>query len=191
MPTLAVRVKKRPDADAQLVLVREDGSATVGPVGPADGYGPVHDLAHYVVERALGLSEGFLGLVAAGWTIDDFEVKGTARRLPDEALLAEMVAGELSREEMMRQPSAADDFAWGVASWLAQARPGYAPPAIAADTLARMRADLAELRGRWRVLAPGETLELAFRAARRSTCPRPERAAAEAGRRPGRGRPTR
>jgi hypothetical protein len=177
MPTLAFRIRKRPDAHAQLVLVREDGSSTVGPIGPGDGYGPVHDLAHYVAERALGLSDGFLGLVASGWAIDDFEVKGSARRLPDEAMLAEMVAGELSREEMTHQYGAAADFEWGVAAWLRQARPDYTPPAIAADALARMRTELADLRGRWRDLAPGGTLELPFAAARRSTCAPPERAA--------------
>jgi hypothetical protein len=177
MPTLAFRLKKRPDAHAQLVLVREDGSSTVGTVGPADGYGPVHDLAHYVAERALGLSEGFLGLVASGWAIDDFEVRGATQRLPDEAMLAEMVAGELSREEMTRASSSAADFNWGVAAWIAGARPGYAPPPIAADALDRMRAELAGLRTRWRAVAPGETLELPFESAQRSTCPRPERAA--------------
>ncbi|HET7459097.1 MAG TPA: hypothetical protein VFJ74_15720 [Gemmatimonadaceae bacterium] len=181
MPTLAFRLKQRPDAHAQLVLVRDDGSSTVGAVGPADGYGPVHDLAHYVAERALELSSGFLGLVASGWTIDDFEVRGTAQRLPDEAVLAEMVAGELSREEMTRQRSSAEEFKWGVAAWLAGARPGYAPAPIAADALDRMRAELAELRGRWRAVAPGETLELRFESAHRSTCPRPERAANDRG----------
>lgn len=175
MPTLAFRIRKRPDAAAQLVLLRDDGSTTVGAVGPADGYGPVHDLAHYVAERALGLSDGFLGLVASGWTIDDFEVKGAARTLPDEALLAEMVAGELSREEMTHQHSAVDDFSWGVAAWLAQSRPGYAPPPIAADALARMRAELVELRTRWHAVEPGGTLELTFDSARRSTQPPPER----------------
>ena len=83
MPTLTFRIKKRPDASAVLVLVREDGSSTAGSIGPPNGYGPVHDLAHYVVERTLGLSEGFLGLVASGWEIADFERKGIAKQLPE------------------------------------------------------------------------------------------------------------
>jgi hypothetical protein len=93
MPTLTVRIKKRPDASAMLVLVREDGSSTAGSIGPPGGYGPVHDLAHYVVERTLGLSEGFLGLVASGWDIADFEKKGTARRLPLELAFSAKQAG--------------------------------------------------------------------------------------------------
>jgi hypothetical protein len=173
VPALTLRFLKRPDADAQLVLVREDGSHTAGRIGPPGGYGPVHDLAHYVVERTLGLSEGFLGLVASGWEIGDFEVKGTARWLPPEAMLAEMMAGELSREEMMRQYASAEDFAWGVEAWVAQARPDYAPPPLGADTLATMRDELVTLRRRWSEVAPGGALELPFTAPRRSACARP------------------
>ena len=175
MPALTLRMKKRADASVQLVLTREDGSFTAGPIGPARGYGPVHDLAHYVVERTLALSEGFLGLVASGWEIGDFEVKGTAKRLPDEAAYAEAAAGALSREEMMRQPTSVEEFVWGVESWLRPQRPGYEPPALDAATLEAMRAELAELRRRWNALAPGESLELPFQTARRSTCERPAR----------------
>src|SRR5215208_3049978 len=114
MPTLTLRFHRRADAAAQLVLVREDGTHTAGAIGPGDGYGPVHDMTHYVVERTLGLSEGFLGLVASGWAISDFEVRGTARRLPDDAVVAEVAAGELSRQEMMGQYSSAEDFVWAV-----------------------------------------------------------------------------
>ena len=173
MPALTLRFLKRPDADAQLVLVREDGSHTAGRIGPPGGYGPVHDLAHYVVERTLGLSEGFLGLVASGWAIGDFEVKGAARQLPAEAMLAEMMAGELSREEMMRRYSSAEDFAWGVEAWVRQSRPGYAPPSLGAETLAAMRDELAALWRRWSEVPLGSALELPFHAARPSACARP------------------
>ena len=174
MPRLTFRIKHRPDAAALLVLAREDGSSTAGEVGPPHGYGPVHDLAHYVVERALGLSEGFLGLVAAGWEIRDFEVKGTARHLPDEAALAECAAGELSRQEMMGQYSTAAEFAWAVGAAMANmARPGAAVPAIGEDRFAAMRDELVALRLRWLETAPGETLELAFACPRLSTHARP------------------
>ena len=178
MPTLTLRFHRRPDTDAQLLLVREDGTFSAGAIGPAGGYGAVHDLAHYVVEHTLGLAEGFLGLVASGWEIADFEVKGTARRLPLDAMLAEMMAGELSREEMLGQPSSAEDFAWGVEAWLKQARPNQAPPPpVSPDTLAAMRAELAALRERWRAVPPGASLELSFTTSRRSGCPRPVREA--------------
>src|SRR4051812_23573535 len=103
MPTLTFQLKKRADARAQLVLIRDDGTTTRARVGPAEGYGPVHDLTHYAIEQTLGLSEGFLGLVASGWEISDFEVKGTARILPPEAVVAEVAAGELSRQIVTTQ----------------------------------------------------------------------------------------
>jgi hypothetical protein len=162
MPTLTFRIKKRFDASSVLVLVREDGSSTTGSIGPPDGYGPVHDLAHYVVERTLGLSQGFLGLVASGWDIRDFEVKGAAKRLPADAILAEVSAGELSRQAIMWQWSSAEDYAWAVETYMRQSRPEYTAPAITHEMFEGMRAELLELRQRWNQLAPGEALELTF-----------------------------
>jgi hypothetical protein len=162
MPVLIFRIKKRIDANAVLVLVREDGSSTSGSIGPPSGYGPVHDLAHYVVERTLGLSEGFLGLVASGWEITDFEVRGTAKRLPVEAILAEVAAGEMSRQAMMWQWSSAEDYAWAVETTVRRSQPEYTLPAITHDTFEGMRVELLQLRQRWNELAPGETLELSF-----------------------------
>src|SRR5688572_15979496 len=166
MPTLTFRIKKRPDASSVLVLVREDGSSTSGSIGPPNGYGPVHDLAHYVVERALGLSEGFLGLVASGWDISDFEQKGAAKRLPVEAILAEVAAGEMSRQALMWQWSSAEDYAWAVETTIRRSQPDYTLPAIAHDAFEGMRAELLQLRQRWNELSPGETLELSFTAGR-------------------------
>jgi hypothetical protein len=162
MPKLVFRIKKRPDASAMLVLVREDGTSTSGAIGPAQGYGPVHDLAHYVVERALGLDQGFLGLVASGWDIRDFETKGATKRLPIEALFAETAAGELSRQALMWQWSSAEDYVWAVETHVKQSRPDYALPEITSETFEGMRAELLDLRHRWNQLQPGETLELTF-----------------------------
>ena len=100
---------------------------------------------------------------------------GTGSVAVDEAAYAEAAAGALSREEMMRQPTSVEEFVWGVESWLRPQRPGYEPPALDAATLEAMRAELAELRRRWNALAPGESLELPFQTARRSTCERPAR----------------
>jgi hypothetical protein len=172
MPTLSIHIKHVRDAAPVLVLAREDGSTTTQRL--VVGYGPVHDLAHYVVERALALSDAFLGLIASGWDIGDFEVKGTAGRLPADALFAEAAAGRLSAEEMIQQFTSVENFRWSIAMTLTHAgHAQYIPPDIPAATLAAMRTELAELRRRWTALAPGETLELAFVTARRSPCPRP------------------
>jgi len=175
MPTLTFRIKKRSDGQtAVLTLVREDGSSTSGSIGRPEGYGPVHDLAHYVVERTLGLSEGFLGLIASGWAIRDFEKKGTARQLPAEAILAEVAAGEISRQAMMWQWSSAEDYAWAVETTVRKLKPGYVLPAITHRMFEEMRAELLALRQRWNEVAPGDALELGFTAGRSERSLRPE-----------------
>jgi hypothetical protein len=162
-PPLCFQLKKRPDAKALLVLVRADGTFTSGAVGPASGYGPAHDLAHYVVESTLGLSQGFLGLVASGWEITDFEVKGTAKRLPVEALLAEAAAGELSRQEMMQQYSTAEEFVWALGLVMEQmGHPASSVLPIDEATFARMKERLVALRNEWWTVEPGRTMELVF-----------------------------
>ena len=165
VPDLVFRIKKRRDADAMLVLVREDGSTTTSAIGRPDGYGPVHDLCHYVIESTLGLSEGFLGLVASGWEIADFEVKGAVARLPVQAFLAESAAGELSRQAMMWQYSSAEDFVWSLKTIL---RNGHQDEAIVPEiddaTFEAMRSRLLELRAQWNEVPLGGTLELRFHA---------------------------
>jgi hypothetical protein len=172
MPSLSLRFRNRADANAQLVLTREDGSFTAGDIGPPMGYGPAHDLAHYVVESTLGLAEGFLGLVASGWDIADFEVKGMAARLPAEALFAETAAGQLSSEHMLGQPSSAEDFNWSMRAKLESNHPDFVVPSIDGAQLEGMRARLLELHCAWFAVVPGKVLELEFRSIRSATCPR-------------------
>jgi len=169
MPSLIFRLKKRADAAAQLTLVREDGTYTTGPVGSTDGYFPVHDLTHYAIEQTLGLRDGFLGLVAGGWEIRDFEVKGTAKRLSAETLFAECAAGELSRQTLMRDPSSLEDFIWAVEIKLHQTWPDYNSPPISDAEFATIREVVATEWRRWRELPPNGTLELTFTGPRVAT----------------------
>lgn len=173
MPSLTFRLKKRADAAAQLTLVREDGSHTTGPVGSADGYFPVHDLTHYAIEQTLGLSEGFLGLIAAGWEINDFGVKGTAKRLSAETMFAECAAGELSRQVLMRDPSSLEDFIWAVEIKVHQTSPHYKSPSLSEAQFAAIRERIMTEWQRWRELPPNGTLELSFTCPRAATLPPP------------------
>jgi hypothetical protein len=172
MPSLIFRLKKRADAAAQLTLVREDGTHSTGPIGSAEGYFPVHDLTHYAIEQTLGLGEGFLGLVAAGWEIRDFEVKGTAKRLSAETMFAENAAGELSRQVLMRQPSSLADCIWAVETKVQQHSPGYSRPLSEAQ-FAVIRELISTEWRRWRELPPNGTLELTFTCPHKATLPPP------------------
>src|SRR5437763_4471403 len=144
-PALMLRFKKRKDAGVAFTCVRTDGSWTSAPIGPERGYGPIHDMAHYVAETALGLTGGFLGLLARGWAIDDFEVGALEKiaREPDsrDAGVAEGIAGLLSGEEMMGRHSSVDDFNRTLASNYDGT--GVEPPVVTAEQLAGMREALA------------------------------------------------
>jgi hypothetical protein len=158
---LRLRFKKKADAGAVFTAVREDGTSTSTTIGDAAGFGPVHDLTHYVVETSLGIKTGFLGQIASGRDIDHFD-RDAKNWLPAEAFVAEAVAGQLSQDAMTRSPLNVVDFNWTVRDVLTRGETAYTPPEITADQLAAMHAKLAELRSQWDALAPNETLELQF-----------------------------
>ena len=161
---MKLQLKKRPGGDAVVTFVRNDGSSTHGRLGPG-GFGAVHDLTHYAVETTLGLRQGFYGLLAAGWDIPDFEVKGTAGQLPDEALVAECIVGQLSNFVFNGQEPCADELGWLVREAVAGVRPDADVPVISTDTLRRMKQTLDALLAHWRALPAGETLVLEYPAA--------------------------
>jgi hypothetical protein len=161
---LVLRFKKKADAPVTLTAVRPDGTVATARIGAAAGFGPVHDLTHYVVERRLGYRDAFLGLLAAGWRVEDFE-RDAAARLPDEAIWAEVMAGELSREAAMGQWLGQDEFNWAVGQALARAARGRrVPPAapLPQQALDAMREEITALWAEWLALPTGETLELSF-----------------------------
>lgn len=161
MPTLTLRFKKRADAGTVLTFHRGDGSWTSSEIGPQGGYGPLHDLAHYVVESTFGLAGGFLGLIARGWNVEDFEVGAKERitQQPDahDAEVAECMAGLLSGELVGGRLCPVDEFNWALQEMM-----GPRAPLLSARELAALRAHLVTLRGWWNALQPGETLELRF-----------------------------
>ena len=87
--------------------MRADGSRTWSHLHP---FFPLHDLTHFAVESALGFSEAFFGLIAAGWEIDAFAEPGAAARLAPEAIVAECVVGLLDLERATRQMLAGPEF---------------------------------------------------------------------------------
>jgi hypothetical protein len=156
-----LKIKKKNDGAAAVTFVRADGSTTSGRLG-SGGFGAVHDLTHYVVESSLRLSSGFLGLLAQGWNIPDFEIKGTAARLPDEAIIAECIVGQLTNTVFGGQSLSIADFNWLVAQAVAGVRPHAIVPCISSETLAGMQQQLGRLLDQWRALSPGQVLELKF-----------------------------
>lgn len=129
-----------------------------------------HDLVHLVVENALGMTDGFWGLVADGVDFgfligeaDRIARGGTADRLqgrdPGGLVFAETVVGAVVVAEI----TGVDDDAC-LAALRADRRATRGPRAAALTVprVAAARRGLAEARAGWDALAEGGSLTLAF-----------------------------
>lgn len=149
----------------QTIATRLDGVRVRVPVfGPLD---PIpHDLAHYVIERALGLHDGFWGRVAAGALFGGMSVVN-GRQKPH--------AGERSRALIAANPYAIG-FAEVIVGAVLHAVKGEAlgPEALAIASpvapsrtraerdalVARLRPAVEAMCTRWRETPPGGTLRV-------------------------------
>ena len=154
------------ERDDRIEVRRRDGSSASTRF-PRKGPVP-HDATHYVVESRLGITEGFWGLVAGG-------------RHPDEIAEIARAAGHASaKRASVPQPSivailqaerAVECFEadlWnggeGDGETLREvfaagcAQSFVAPIPISDEAISSIRASLAELRGRWAAMPPGDNL---------------------------------
>lgn len=146
----------RPKGTPVLTCVRGDGSSTYSKSAHGDFFGP-HDLMHYAVETTLGLREGFFGLIAAGWTIEQFAERGAAARLPAEALLAEQIVNLLLQEATFGPAGDAEAL-----NDMLRRVVGPQVRAVTDGELATIRERFAKSLAEFRALGPGETLDREF-----------------------------
>lgn len=142
--------KKEPRS--QIMCIREDGTFTSSTVSAGL---PHHDLAHYVIERALKLNRGFYGNIAAGYSMQDLGDKEIIKTLPPETMQAETVAGALQFLE--RGSSDIEQFFWMVQEGLGEVPAGLTPTIVQA-----MLSEFQALLQKWEALPEGETMELLF-----------------------------
>ncbi|MCI0659000.1 MAG: hypothetical protein L0170_18255 [Acidobacteria bacterium] len=155
---MIIQLKKGRDAASTLACIRADGSRTWGKLHP---FFPLHDLTHCATESVLEFREGFFGLVASGWNIDDFAVKGATKRLPLQAGWAESIVGILDQERGMGRVLSASEFNEALAESL-RGQEVAAFRELKEEELTRIRALRGRLFEQWRVLPAGETLEVEF-----------------------------
>jgi hypothetical protein len=156
MNDLVIRIKKKADGSAALSCTRTDGSVTWQRQEGVQGeFFPLHDLTHYAVETVLGIDQGFFGLIAQGWDMEDTGGKGPRGPLPAEAVTVEHIVGGLDAERASRTELGASEF---------NALLGIRRPVTDAE-LVRIRERRRELFAQWTALPAGETLVLAFRPA--------------------------
>ncbi len=145
-----------------LRCVRADGSITWQRNDDQHaGFFPLHDLTHYAVETELGFTQGFFGLIAAGWNIEETTGKTARGTLPSEALEVEYLVSAFSAERAGGVNASAAEFNQ-LAATFASAK-GMPPPRQVSDQdLARVRVRFDELAVSWRALVPDSTLKLRF-----------------------------
>lgn len=90
---MIVQFTKKTKSPSTLHCIRKNGTTTWTKLRSGM---ESHDLAHYVIEKSLGYTDAFFGLVNTGATIEDFELPRDQRpvhlipkNLPMHALLAE------------------------------------------------------------------------------------------------------
>jgi len=72
----------------RLICIRDNGTIEKADLGPAL---PFHDLAHFVVEKELGLKNGFYGNINRGYSVNELSDKEIIRTLPVESIVSEIV----------------------------------------------------------------------------------------------------
>ena len=163
MARLLIQLTKRTDGGALLRCARADGSATWQKQhGRQAAFFPLHDLTHYAVETELAFRNGFYGLIAQGWEIDETTGKSARGQLPNEAIIVEHLVGQLDLERTTGVTWSAAELNMNAAEYFSRNdRPAPSRALTDADLL-RVRERLRDLYARWHALRPGETLELPF-----------------------------
>jgi hypothetical protein len=157
-----IEFTKAADRRTVLKCIREDGSVTwQRNENQQARFFPVHDLLHYAIETELGFSQGFFGLVASGWKIEETTGKSSRGSLPDETLEVEHLVSSFTAEWNSDTNWTAADFNEQNTT-LARNRGWPVRRILTDDDLARVRSRCQELFARWRDLPVGETLRLEF-----------------------------
>lgn len=159
---MLIEFTKRADGRTVLRCVRDDRSVTWQRNDDQNApFFPLHDLTHYAVESELGFAQGFFGLIAEGWNIEETTGKTARGALPNEALEVEYIVSAFSAERAGGVSATAEEFNQLAANF-ASAKGMPPPRQLSDEDLKRVRSRFDELANRWRALPPDSTLELAF-----------------------------
>lgn len=162
-PDLWIVLRSRKDGRVVLHAERADGSVTWQVhEGPRAWFFPFHDLTHLAVEQVLGTRDGFFGLLAAGWDIDDTGGRGTRGELPDEAAWVEQIVGLFDRDRVGGAAPLTADEVNGILATVAAAGARKAPCLTEPD-VAGIRAERERLLDAWASTSHGSELRLAYR----------------------------
>ena len=152
---MKITLTKKKDRN-QLVCHRADGTTEISNIGPSL---PHHDLAHFVVERHLGLTGGFFGNVARGYSMVELADKEVIQSLGAESWIAEIITRALG--SLSTGACTPEQFSELVNTELAlMSIPEVAD--LTANVATDMLSQFNELHAQYRALGEGATMELEF-----------------------------
>jgi hypothetical protein len=137
---------------------RDDGTVTWM---YADDFFVRHDLSHYCIEKNLGFTKAFMGMLNAGMDVKDFEdrEKRQTMIIDKEALYAENMANLFLMEIAQ---SDFEDFNQTAKDTFGSWNKKIPPPTLLQHEILSIRESLRSLFELWDELPVGETMDLLF-----------------------------
>jgi hypothetical protein len=160
---MLIRIKKGKDGGGALSCERADGTIVYQRQNPKlAGFFVRHDLTHFAVEMVLGHRKGFYGLLAAGWSFEDFGEKWDKKKYPADAEPSELIVGLFDAEHRSAAKWTAEEFNGFAREFMKQQDAKAMEDVITQDQIDGVRKKLAELLRKWAEMEMGGTLELDF-----------------------------
>ncbi|HVT86158.1 MAG TPA: hypothetical protein VHD35_13220 [Chitinophagaceae bacterium] len=155
---MEMKVTKNAGKPHIILYVRNDGSQTWM---QADDFFVMHDLSHYALEKTLGYSTAFMGMLNDGMDIKDFEDREKRRQIivSKEAAYSENMANLLLVEILQGNFENFNEVSGQVfeTSWK-----NFPVPHLSDEEINSVRTFLRQLLKQWKELPAGETMILNF-----------------------------
>lgn len=161
---MLVQFKKEIHKPSTLTCIRDDGSKTWTKMHPGI---EIHDIAHFVVEKALGFKDAFYGTIAKGYNIGDFELPRDERskdlipsNLSVQARQVEHIVNLI--QVFLFNQDAEGDILASMRNILDEKGIDF-PKALGREKMLRILKRIKRLMAKWESLEAGEIIELEFK----------------------------
>lgn len=161
---MIIQFKKNRSKPSVLNCIRKDGTNTWTKI---QNEFEIHDLAHYAVETVLGFDNAFYGLLAKGFSIQDFELPKDQRpealvpsNLPQQALQTEHIVNLLTTVTVSPEHSGFE-FIHELKVILEESNLDF-PDNLTPKSLEDIFTCFYDLNAKWKSLEEGGILELMF-----------------------------
>src|SRR5687768_12560915 len=137
-----------------LICNRNNGTIEKADLGPNT---PFHDLAHFVVEKHLGLKHGFYGNINNGFTIKELSDKEIIKTLPIESAVSEIVTRAL--QSTWSGACSVEQFNSLIKTEFQNLSINF-PLNLTEENVFQMYSQYDELIAKWKELKEGESIEV-------------------------------